>query len=186
MLNDVAAAVQKLAPTPTGREFARRLGLRQFSGSLGRHHMEKGSTKTLGTEAEDIEMHRNWEAPPPARVHLGSPTGIHGLLPLLPPREERAGEEGGRFHESPPSPALPMNCGGRARRSARAVRRSPGTERRARSDAPYLFWWVHGFKARMVSRNSLPVRNERGEGHPTADTLTHLQARRPSSPPSEG
>src|ERR1051325_8913523 len=81
---------------------------------------------------------------------------------------------------------LPMNRGGRARRSARAVRRSPGTERRARSDAPYLFWWVHGFKARMVSRNSLPVRNERGEGHPTADTLTHLQARRPSSPPSEG
>src|ERR1051326_7032222 len=40
------------------------------------------------------------------------------------------------------------------------------------------------------TRLPLPVRKERGEGHPTADTPTHLQARRPSSsqpsPPSAG
>ncbi|HEY2951450.1 MAG TPA: MMPL family transporter [Verrucomicrobiae bacterium] len=41
---------------------------------------------------------------------------------------------------------------------------------------------VQGRSARRKSGHSLPVKNQRGEGQPTADTPANLQARRPSSP----
>jgi hypothetical protein len=37
-----AGAVQKLAPSPTGHKFAKRLGLRQSSGAFGRRRLEEG------------------------------------------------------------------------------------------------------------------------------------------------
>src|ERR1051325_7268502 len=41
---------------------------------------------------------------PRQRVHLHTPTGIHGLLPLFPPREERAGERRAVVFMGLPSP----------------------------------------------------------------------------------